>query len=313
MSLSEGLRRNVAELCIPLVLVLGCLTGCAKRNGSTTDEERINHAKQIDVHAQPSSASDFLGVADFKEFQSGRSEDKILKAVQWRGNFIEAAEYKGRCVSEIAFGLSRKDALKPEDVAHTPFDEEESVLAIFADDKFEKFVLNPTNGDSRRIKIGDSSWLIPAVEGKPINISDIAAEIKKRPAVPSHIDPGLTVVSFLLSPFIRGASEKDYKENAALRDQYNAARLRIGMSVAEVEAVLKAKPIESGDVEAGAFKIYGSAKSFDIRPPLRYSDILVVFREGKVRWIFGFTGGERGLLDLRDWFSDLPLPRGSAK
>ena len=38
---------------------------------------------------------------------------------------------------------------------------------------------------------------------------------------------------------------------AELRDQFNAARLKIGMTEMEVESVLKAKPIEAGEVEAG--------------------------------------------------------------
>jgi hypothetical protein len=71
-----------------------------------------------------------------------------------------------------------------------------------------------------------------------------------------------------------------------LRDQFNAARLKIGMTESDVESVLKAKPIETGDVEAGSFKIFGSTESFDIRPDLHYANVLAVFKDGKLIGVY---------------------------
>ena len=48
------------------------------------------------------------------------------------------------------------------------------------------------------------------------------------------------------------------------------ARLNVGMTESEVEAVVKAKPIESGNVEAGVYRIYGSNESFNIDPSLHF-------------------------------------------
>lgn len=79
------------------------------------------------------------------------------------------------------------------------------------------------------------------------------------------------------------------------------------MTDPEVEATLKAKPIDSGEVEAGSFKIYGSTERFDIAYD-HYSNILVLLKEGRVIGIYSgelVHGGARRN-ELRQWFSDLP-------
>jgi thiol-disulfide isomerase/thioredoxin len=68
---------------------------------------------------------------------------------------------------------------------------------------------------------------------------------------------------------------------------------------------INAKPLRSGEVKAGSFKVYGSAESFDITAYLHYSNVLVLFREGKVAGIYSgwdIPGGEEGLRRIRDGF-----------
>jgi hypothetical protein len=106
-------------------------------------------------------------------------------------------------------------------------------------------------------------------------------------------------------------SEKDYLRNAELRDQFNAARLNIGMTESEVQAALKAKPLESGKVEAGDYRIYGSNESVgdisSISGTFRhFSNILVVFREGKAVAISSTPAGYDWRRKLGEATTDLP-------
>jgi hypothetical protein len=81
------------------------------------------------------------------------------------------------------------------------------------------------------------------------------------------------------------------------------------MTQEEVQSLLEAKPIESGHVEAGDFRIYGSTQTFNITPDVHYSNILVLFTEGKVTGIYSgalVPGGGLGLQEMREWFIDLP-------
>jgi len=219
------------------------------------------------------SSNYLLGPEDYEKFRPGRSKVDLLNAVQWRGNFQMATEYKGDIVSAIDYGflggyLSKRGY---------------GLWAIFVDDKFVKFVQWPEWDDDHG-KVGDFRRLIRAVESEPASISDLDKEAKAA-KVPSQIDPGLTAAWLLLKGGIQARRKKVLKRNAELRDQFNASRLMIGMTELEVESVLRAKPIKAGEVEAGSFKIYGSTESLDITND-HYSNILVVFKDGKVSGVY---------------------------
>jgi hypothetical protein len=77
------------------------------------------------------------------------------------------------------------------------------------------------------------------------------------------------------------------------------------MTESEVESVLKAKPLESGKVDAGSYRIYGSNKSFKMKD-LHFANILVVFRDGKVSVIGGADAGDAWRQELAWEFVDLP-------
>jgi hypothetical protein len=161
---------------------------------------------------------------------------------------------------------------------------------------------------SKPIKVMDYGLLVRAVESEPVNVVDLHKKLNAEPAVPSQTDAGLTAVFLGLKPALSVKWDREFKKNAALRDQFNASRLRIGMVEQEVESVLKAKPLESGRVDAGAYRIYGSNESFDITSPLHFANIVVVFDKGKASVVRGVTAGYEWRHELGKMFNDLPAP-----
>ncbi|HUG94344.1 MAG TPA: hypothetical protein VML55_26170, partial [Planctomycetaceae bacterium] len=228
----------------------------------------------------------------------GRSMDDILNDIQWRGNCEMTTEYNGKSITAISYSVVRRDGGIGD-----------SIWAIFVDGRFQKFVPWPEWGDRRTLKVGDFFLLIQAFQSEPLNISDLGEAKKAELEPPEQIDPGLTAVWLLLRKGVEAAQRRDLKRNAELRDQFNASRLSIGMTVSEVESVLKAKPMEAGAIEAGSFRIYGSTESLDAPEILHYSNILVLFQEGTVSGIYSGSmvrGGKHGLEQMREWFVDLP-------
>ena len=139
------------------------------------------------------------------------------------------------------------------------------------------------------------------MKSNAVSLDELSKGLKSIKAPPEHIDPGLTAayLGFKASGLAPSPppAEKDpekLRKNIALRDQFNAARLNIGMTEAEVEAMLKAKPLESGKVAAGNYSIYGSGVWFgvsDWRCFSLYLNILVVFRDGKAIAISSIKSG----------------------
>ncbi len=242
------------------------------------------------------SVSDLLRPEDYAAFRLGRPMVDVLNDVQWRGDFDFATEYKGRKYVQISFGVrgGGRDSGGGD------------IIAIFADGRFEKFVKWPEGGD--KIRIGEFAVLARAVEGAPIEIRDFENDLKKDAVPRRSFDPGLTLAALLLFPAVNAAEAPRRKRNAELRDQFNAARLGLGMTERQVQSVLKAKPLYSGSVKAGPIQIYGSKESLGVFP--HYSNILLLFKDGKVCGIYSgetVPGGNDGLQEMRDrFFSDLP-------
>ena len=296
--------KAVLEQFILPIFMFSCLVGCASANCSgklqknNKNTERINRNQKWDFF--------ILLPADYKKFRPGRSKDDILEDIHWKGSFVEAASYKGKSITVIDFGLFG-----------SPFDNSGTIVwSVFVDEKFHKFVRYPdwdSKWDSEKKKIGDHRMLIKAFKSEPVTIAELKKEMKENPP-PSSIDWGLTMVWLSLRKGVLEADAKReksmeniYKKNSKLRDQFNASRLKIGMTENEVEKVLKAKPIQKGKVKAGTFKFYGSTETLDLNSYLLYSNILVVFEKGKVIGIYNIGGGEKGLEDARKWWSsDFP-------
>jgi hypothetical protein len=256
-----------------------------------------------------------------EKFQRGRSLDDILNDIGWRGNFTEAAVYDGKNVCSILYMLLPEGA---------PHDERgEWLLALFVDNKFTKFVRPPEPAPDemelrydpvlerdtpvpKPIKVGDATFLIRATESGPVNVAEVQKEWKDNPYKPrSDMDLGLYLLSRKFEPAMSAQWDKDFKKNAALRDRFNAARLRIGMTEEEVESVLNAKPLETGHVEAGSYKIYGSNERLSLSSSLYFSNILVVFRDKRLTVVYGVpTFYEyEWRRKLAERFVDLPKPK----
>ncbi|MGO8751434.1 MAG: hypothetical protein ACLQNE_36265 [Thermoguttaceae bacterium] len=229
------------------------------------------------------------------------------------GGSVIAAECEGKSITAINYTVL---ADKPESRRS------ESLPAMFVGDRFEKFIRwevvdyhGTRSSRPRRMKVGDyCGWLTRAMNSEGVSIEDYKKEVKSITAPSEHIDPGLTAAYLLLRAMgtVPGpgapASEKDYLRNAALRDQFNAVRLSIGMSESEVEAVLRAKPLESGKVEAGLYRIYGSNESFDASMFIHFSNILVVFAKGKATAISSIPAGYDWRRRLGEATIGLPAP-----
>lgn len=305
------LRRSL----LVLVGALAYLTGCANGNGGRAMGTHMDHGKPAAIPKELASAHYYLEFSELDKFQPGRAKREILEDTEWRGDFDVAAEYKGNSVYVITY-----EVVADRDTS----DRGEFVHAVFVADKFVKFIKwlpgdmeeVPYQGTTWRrpkpIKVGDISWLARATESDPVSIDVLRREVKAMPAAPSQVDPGLTIATLLLQPlFIPQyiAHAGDYKKNALLRDQFNAERLSIGMTEADVESVLRTQPFESGAVEAASYKIYGRDESFNIDSWLRFSNILIVFREGRARIIRALTsGGDNWRQELGKGFIDLPKP-----
>lgn len=317
-------RQSMPPQSLVLPLMFMCFVGCAQPGDKNPGGEQAQEGEMNDLARRLkslNSANYYLAVSDLENFQPGRSKSDILKGVQWRAGSVVAADCKEESITAITYNVL---ADGPES------NREVFVHAIFAADEFVKFIRwLPSEmeeyGRSRygtpyrrpkRTKVGDDcGWLTRAIEGEAVSIADLKKEVKSLTAPPEqHIDPGLTAAYLLLRAMGAApspdapASEQDYVRNAALRDQFNAARLSIGMTEAEVEAVLKAKPLESGKVELGLYKIYGSNDSFNMNAWLHFSNILVVFREGKTTAISTTPAGYDWRRRLREATIDLPAP-----
>jgi hypothetical protein len=254
-----------------------------------------------------------------EEFQRGRSIDDILKDVGWRGNFAQAGVHEGHSVLSVLY------LLLPEAATHDA--RGEWLLAVFVDNKFTKFVRPPEPPPDememrydpvlerdilvpKAIRVGDARFLVWAMEGEAVNLAKLQKEWKENPYKPrSEVDVGLHALSLAFKPAMSAAWDRDFKKNAALRDQFNAARLRIGMTEEEVESVLKCKPLESGRLEAGAYKIYGSKEQVGLSGPLHFSNILVVFRDGNLAVIHNIPCDYQWRERLSERFRDLPKPK----
>jgi hypothetical protein len=268
-------------------------------------------AKAVD--APLDSAHGYLAIADLDKFQPGRSRSDILKDLHWRADSVEMADCKGRALCAITYGLLSDGQQRDECKVF--------LHALFVNNKFVKFIdwlpnveevpyHGTTRSISKRVRVGDCSWLSRAVEAKPMTIENLRKKANQ-PSPKQSPDIGLTIAWLLLRPALRTQSKEppsvdDYKRNAALRDQFNAARLELGMTELQVESVFKAKPLEQGKVDAGSYKIYGSNEVFNIDHLLIFSNVLVGFREGKVTAVSSISAGDEWRHALGEAFIDLP-------
>ena len=306
-------------------LLAFCLAGCLQNTNKRTEERRVGREDNIESDSPGVSSSELLFEEDIEKFRTGRSLDDILNDVQWRGLLIMACEHDRTKYSALTYGLLSKDYSKGLERDRNA--EKDGVHAIFVDGKFLKFVnFVPAEMEAvdykgtkwnrpRPIRVGDCGWLLKAVQGEPINVADVQKQVKLRPPTRSHIDVGFTIAALGLLKTkgpVRVIPEDVYKRNAQLRNQFNASRLKIGMTESEVEETFRAKPLESGKVEAGSFQIYGSNESFNIHRNLHFSNVLVLFSQGRAIAIYSVPSGDQWRDELAQRFIDLPSRSGPA-
>ncbi len=297
-------RKSLALSLVTLLFPVGC-------SGSLQDEPDGPPGKQVGTEKGPNtqlaSANNLLSSGDYPAFRPDRSRDEILKDIQWRGNLEMAAPREGKPIRAISYGIHGG-----------PYHEGRELWAIFEDDRFKRFVEPPDWGESP-IKVGDFQRLFRAAESKPVRPSDVEKEIRAEAKPKAHVDPGLTAAFLLTRSLLEVRMSRDHKRNAELRDHFNASRLNLGMTPGQVRSILRSEPLESGEVKAGGYEVYGSTEAVDILEDLHYSNILVLYQGGKVGGIYsGYTipGEERGLRSLHEpvmfqgvevqIFSDLP-------
>jgi hypothetical protein len=301
----------------------GVIAGCGGPDDQNARVDRTvggseDRERQIGDSATLPSAHYFLNAREITKFRPGRLKRDILDDVQWRGQFFMAAEHDGQSICAITFdfvadGRDRHQGT----VAYAIFVGDRfvkfaKVIGLPADEKQEYEIAGGKAHRPKPIKLADVHWLTRLVEGDAVSISELESEVNATSNAP-HTDVGLTIAWLLAvgrsanAPGLRGASVDDYRRNAALRDQYNASRLEIGMTASDVEMVFKAKPIYRGSVGADEWKIYGSNEVFDILPDLHFTNTLVLFKNGKAVKIYGAMGGRDWLQRLRETYSDLPV------
>ncbi|HEX4412717.1 MAG TPA: hypothetical protein VH107_03755, partial [Lacipirellulaceae bacterium] len=203
------------------------------------------------------SAGDFLTPDDLDKFRPGRSKDDILADLRWRAGYLVAAECNGKSVTAIYYEVY----VNPGAVYANPESHKsEGIYALFVDEKFEKFIRWFHWDHAGQAKIDDNcDWLAEATKREGPQIDELKKAVADSKAPPEHIDPGLTgafvslrAVGLVLGPPPADEDPEKLQKNAALCDQFNAARLKIGMTAAEVQAVLKAEPLETGKIEGGS-------------------------------------------------------------
>jgi hypothetical protein len=296
------------------ITLLACVCASFAACGNPPQEQLVaqQDAKAMSDNLGRASAHYFLSASDLEKFRAGRTKNDILADISWRGNFGCKVELDGNRVCSITYQLFSDD---PDGEGG------EVVRAVFVDDKFAKFVrwLPPLPDEMEVINHEGTPWSRPkprrlsdlssvarVVQAEPVDLVALEVDVKSRPAATTKIDPGLTAAFVLAGGLSLKASKEDLARNAHLRDQFNAARLDLGMSANEIGTILKAKPLYSAKYGTDNLKIYGSNESFNINPVVHFSNILILFHEGKARAIHGVKAGQYWLQELREQISDFP-------
>jgi hypothetical protein len=273
---------RLTTLCVAALLGFGCSGWSAVCAADQPPDD-----KTILLRPEKLSAHGFLSVADLTQFQKGRSKKEILESLQWRVYALDSSLFEGKAVEILTYRL----LVNPPDLYKSA-----TFFAVFVDGKFEKFTpwmgaeleYVPYHGTTRTrpkpTRIDDYGWHMKVLATPAVTTEELREEAQSKRVIKKEVDWGLTVAMLLArigSPDGLSNPKPDYARNAALRDQFNAARLELKMSEDEVERVLKAKPLESGEIEGVTCKFYGSFESFSIKDAFHFSNVLVLFRDGK--------------------------------
>ena len=296
----------------------------ANSGGQPAAEVSMN--EQIAELTKLDSATSHLTVEDLDKFQAGRPKREVLEDIQWRGLSSRAAICDGTSITTIGYTLYA-DGIGPGALVV------ESFTALFVDERFDRFVRRVADterfykGKSRYSRArrrkggGECEWIMRVMKSETRTIDQLEEEAKTAKPREESIDWGMTIAVYPMvvigealdrakAPPLDEVYEM-LRENVALQDQFNAARLSLGMTESEVQTMLNASPLESGEVEAGHYEIYGSNKTFEpgywhgLWP---FTNILVVYREGRTVAISSISSGPDWREKLSETYTDLPVP-----
>jgi hypothetical protein len=275
-----------------------------------TIEEPPSEADRIkELEAERPSLHGWLSMVDVARFRAGRSKSDILHDLHWRVGSVHGAEVKGRRFMVVDYSL----VADVQDVQRG-----KRVHAVFVDGRFERLVASQSAVTGNPLKMSEyAAWLDRLINTEGFKVGHLRKTTGPGTAPQDAVEIGLTIAWLLRQPMTKNhnASEEEYRWNAALRDQFNAARLDLGMSQQEVEDTLKVRPkivkgvreygpLASGKLEAGDCKVYGSTVSFPISREFHYSHVVVIFRQGKAVSIFSFPADTLGRDEAPDGIID---------
>jgi hypothetical protein len=234
------------------------------------------------VEAGENSVSAEIDINQIDEFRRGRLMDEILRNLPWVGNFEMAGVQNGKPLTAISFEV------RPTKNWTGRFNK--TIWAVFVDERFVKFVDMESVDilSTYPIRVGTFPALQFAAKQPSLPNETIKKQIKAIIDNEPPPDPAIDLPRIYAEARAKNAEalRRMEKENAQLRDQFNAARLKIGMTKAEVSAKLKDKPLESGVLESGAFEIYGSTKPACAASSRAYHNILVLYRDDRLAGIY---------------------------
>ena len=177
VSLSEACQNVLGT---SLLLALAYLTGCANSSDGKVKNNCLRPSLTDGPHTGLASKNHYLVVGDLEKFQPGRVRNDVLADVQWRGDFIMAAKYKGTGVYLIAYQITSEiPPLNGDSIEG--LDHSVMVIAVFVGETFRKFIKWPPDdmeqvaffGEKwscpKPIKVGDLTWLARAIDAKPLS------------------------------------------------------------------------------------------------------------------------------------------------
>lgn len=188
-------------------------------------------------------------------------------------------------------------------------------MGIYEDGKFSRFTrwhstphdtLTAADGSRYSHEIArktlDTSYVDSFLSAPALTNDEIKSEIAGDHHEPHKPDPELTAA---LLPLL-SKMEKQHDEMLpqrerclALRRQFSAANAKLGSTRGELSIALKSVPLETGVVAGRAYAIYGSNEVLDLIPLEQFTNLIVIFEEGRAERVMPVMAG------TKDWRGDV--------
>lgn len=221
--------------------------------------------------------ADSILASDLERFEPGRSRRDILTDLGGRAGEVRVARCGESEWCTIGYEIAIDAVVDPTE--GFPFD------ALFIDGDFVALIDTPSE-DFGPNSLDDCAWFTRMRESCALDRAELVERTRDFADRVGHVDWGLTAVSIVLSPLFLatapdGPTDEDIRRNAELRAQFDATRLTLGMTEAEVSAALRAEPLERGRTIGGTFAVYGSRELSSVRSEFRHTNIVVLFHDDR--------------------------------